>query len=173
MRLNWITFLFANQDHLSIEGIHIGDFLIDEVKQIVNRTAMDSIDVVNIAHQFALEISKDANVDFYEFEDTETEAIKVFDRLKENDITEIIFELEDEEDVMQLSFMMSWSEDDDYTNLYQETLISKFGHLYISVNDTNDKSVRFQQKDIDSKGKNQELLEYIRAYKKSSKSKKK
>ena len=173
MRLNWITFSFGNQDALTIEGVNVGDFLIDEVKQIVNRTDVDSIDVVNVAHQFAIEISKDANVDFYEFGDTETQAIKVFDRLKENDITEIVFELADDEEVIQLSFMLSWSEDDDYTNLYQETLISKFGHLYISVNDTNDKSVRFQQKDIDSKGKNQELSEYIRAYKKSSKSQKK
>lgn len=166
MRLNYVLFYFGNGDCVTIDGKHVGRFFVDETRHTINRASVESFEIMDVAHQFGIEIHKDANVDFYEFDEKDTEPVKLFDRLKENDLAAVQFELMDEENqATEYNFYFPWDENDEYTNLNQETLQSQFGHLYITIDDTHGKNVRFKQSEIDHKGTNQDLCEMIRANK--------
>ena len=166
MTLNCVLFMFGNGDCVKVDGKYVGRFFVDETRHTISRVTIEEFCIMDVAHEFGIEIYKDANVDFYEFEDEETEPVKLFERFKENDLAAINFSLNDDEgQVIECDFSLPWSDKDEYTNENQETLESKFGHLYITVNDTGEKNARFKQSDIDQKGTNQMLAEMIRANK--------
>lgn len=168
MKLQQIILYFGNGECIAVDGKYVGLFLVDEIKQTISRSSPTSIDVSQVAHQFAIEIHKDANIDIQAFDDPEAEIVKLFDRLQENDLASIYFALIDtdnDNNIYEYEMYLPWDEKDEYVNLNQETLVSKWGHIYITVDDTGDKSIRFKQNDIDKKGANQELNACMRGYK--------
>lgn len=137
MKLKKINFLFENCESVTIDGEYIGDFLVDDIKTSIRRTACNSINRVDEAYTFAIEIHKDANEvrnmgcpSFLEGAEK-----MIFDRFMEQaDIVRIEFELcdiytEDEHYI----FNVHWTGDKDYTNVAQKTYISKSGNLYIAI----------------------------------------
>ena len=95
MRLKNITFVFENCDTITIDGKYIGDFLVADLKTEIRRIACNAIERMDIAGTIAIEIHKDANKEYYQFGQNQYEKFKtkVFDRLADNDITSIEFEL--------------------------------------------------------------------------------
>ncbi len=141
-KLKNITFVFENCDAITIDGKHIGYFLIDDLQTSFSRVACNCIKKTEIANTFVVEIHKEANKERYMFDQTDVEVFKqmTFDRfIRYNDITSIQFELiedlEDEESpcVEHYNFNVNWIGDDDMTNNAQISYISNEGHLYLAI----------------------------------------
>lgn len=143
MKLKYIEFTFENCDSLTIDGKYIGEFLVNNLHKVIRRTASNSIDELNVAKTVVMEISKDANVERYQFGQTDYEDFKqtVFDRLKEYDITQISFVLEATEDEdsktpiisYHYSYFVDWVGGDQCINRAQSSYISKCGNLYLVI----------------------------------------
>lgn len=140
MRLKNITFVFENCDTITIDGKYIGDFLVSDLKTEIKRIACNAIERMDIAGTVAIEIHKDANKEYYQFGQNQYEKFKtkVFDRLADNDITSIEFELEQsyegiEEKTESYCYYVSWVGESDYYNDAQKCYFSDEGHLYITI----------------------------------------
>ncbi len=143
MKLKQITFTFENLDSITIDGRYVGEFLVDDIQTKIERTACNSIDRIDIANTFAIEIHKNANKERYVFNQNQDEDLRqmTFDRLElSEDIASIQFELEEIcfEDgqtpcVDHYSYYIDWVGDSDYSNEAQSNYISKDGHLYIVI----------------------------------------
>ena len=93
MRLKEITFHFENCDCLTIDGKYIGNFHVGDIKTVIYRIACNSIRQMDVVHEFAIEIHKDADKSHYPLGIKEYKQ-SVFDRLTEwDDITSIEFTL--------------------------------------------------------------------------------
>lgn len=135
MLIKEITFYLENCDYIKIPGMYIGSFIVSDIRKEIARLACNAIDEINIVHDFAIEISSAANEDYREFGQFELRS--KFDRLKENDITQIEFVLYDQYDRKipeKRYYSLIWGEDD-YTNTFSETYISDLNNLYIVVSD--------------------------------------
>ena len=144
MNLKQITFIFENCDSIKIEGIYIGDFLIDDITTSIRRISINSIDRIDIANTVAIEIHKDANKERYEFDLNDDSDFRqmTFDRFKEyGDITSIQFELEDnhigkgQSLCTKYYYYVNWTGDSKYTNAAQKTYVDPCGNLYIVIAD--------------------------------------
>ena len=146
MKLKYITFIFENCDSITIEGKYIGCFLVDDLRTRFERMACNSIDKIEVAHTFAIEIHSDANKERYAFEQTHIDGFRqmTFDRLNEyHDITAIEFELEEKiwdkndnlKEVKKESYyyLIHWTGDNEYVNASQVNYTSDCEHLYIVV----------------------------------------
>ena len=139
-KLKSISFSFENCEFITIDGKYVGEFLVDDLKTYFTRLGANCIEKMQKANTIAIEIHKDANVEYCPFG---IEDIKgtVFDRFKEwNDITAIEFTLEDQylEDEEAPSseeycYFVDWVGDSDFVNDAQATYISKDGNLYIVI----------------------------------------
>lgn len=158
MKLKYIELYFENIDSIKIEGKYIGYFLVDDLKTSIQRIACNSIDKMDIANMFAIEIHKDANKERYQFDQVYTEKFKqmTFDRIKKHaDITSIEFELEEDyvaegqiSCVEHYSYYVHWTGDSEYTNEAQKTYLSKDGNLYIVIADKQEISDIFDLDEI-------------------------
>lgn len=161
MKLKYITLGLENCDQITIDGKHIGDFIVQDITTKIQRIACNAIERVDIANTFAIEIHKDANKERYQFNQTNCAEWKqaTFDRLnKYHDITSIEFELYDdctteteEENVYteHYFYWVNWTGDSDEINDAQSNYVSKDGHLYIVI--SADKTIEdfFDKEDID------------------------
>lgn len=160
MKLKQITFYFENCDWIAIDGKYVGDFLVDELHTYFRRTACNSIEKVDEANVFAIEIHKDANKERYQFGQNQYDDFKqmTFDRFSKcRDISSISFELEvpiDEETAKleNYGYYLNWVGNSDYENEAQTNYVSKDGHLYIII--AKDKGVEdfFNWDEIDDSG---------------------
>lgn len=140
MKLKEITFVLENCDLITIDGKYIGDFIIEDIHTDIRRIACNSINKMEIANVFAIEIHKDANKERYEF-GVAGQPQMTFDRLSAySDITEIEFVLiddytDDGEIVYseKYNYYVYWNSTDDQTNKAQKDYISKDGNLYIVI----------------------------------------
>ena len=138
MKLNQITFYLENCDHIVIDGKYVGDFLVDQIESSVRRTACNSIDRIDTAKCFVIEIHKDANKPHHEFGESDFET-SVFDRLqRHHDICQIDFILDDGYDCRftsyeSYSYYLDWTGDSQYVNSAQSVYVSDLGHMYIVV----------------------------------------
>ena len=146
-KLKNITFVFENCDVITIDGKHVGHFLVDDLQTSFSRVACNCIKKTEIADTFVVEIHKEANKERYMFDQTDVEVFKqmTFDRFTQhNDITSIQFELiEDLEDedtpcVEHYSFNVNWIGDDDMINNAQISYVSNEGHLYLVIAENKD-----------------------------------
>jgi hypothetical protein len=146
MRLKYIEFDFENCDSIRIDGKYVGNFLVEDIRTVIRRTACNSVDRMDVAHTFAIEIHKDANVERYAFGQDGNEDFKemTFDRFDEyGDITSVHFVLEEKvssKDGVTLTedsydYYVDWTGECDYINDSQKNYISSLGHLYIVIND--------------------------------------
>lgn len=143
MRLKSITLGFENCDWITIDGKYVGQFLVDDLHTEFRRTACNSIEKVETANTFAIEIHKDANKERYQFGQIQYEELKqtTFDRLIAcNDITSIQFELEENYGELgefarseNYYYWVNWVGDSDYINEAQTNYISKCGNFYIVI----------------------------------------
>ncbi|MBQ8780697.1 MAG: hypothetical protein IJZ72_03365 [Oscillospiraceae bacterium] len=134
MKLKYIAFEFENCDGLTIEGKHIDDLRIDDIKTSFASYASGTVCKTEKAGVFAAEINKAADVIRYQFDDTGIEDLKqyTFQRLKCRDIVCIAFETED--DNTKYSYDVKWS-DDDFINGFQKSYISDNGNMYIVIDE--------------------------------------
>lgn len=138
MKLNQITFHLENCDHITIDGKYIGDFLVDQIERTIRRTAYNSIDCVDTAKCFVIEIHKDADKPHYELGDFDSRT-SVFNRLIQwYDICQIDFDLTDGSDPRfanyeHYSYFLDWTGDDGQINEAQSVYISDLGNIYIVV----------------------------------------
>ena len=138
MKLKEITFHFENCDWVTIDGKYVGAFWADNIVKRVQRTACNSIDVMEIIETFAIEIFSDANVKRCQFGVTEIEQ-NTFERfIRYDDITSIEFILIDEysehKTEKQFAYYVKWN-GDDFINNAQKSYLSKLGNLYIVISD--------------------------------------
>lgn len=143
MKLRQITLCFENCDRITVDGKYIGYFLVTDLCTEFRRIACNSIDKIDTANVFAVEIHKDANKERYQFGQEHIEDFKqmVFDRINEyKDITSIEFELEenyvekgDSPCVEHYDYWVNWVGDSDYENEAQSNYMSKDGNLYIVI----------------------------------------
>ena len=161
MKLKYITFGLENCDQITIEGKYVGDFVVQDIKTEIKRTACNAIDRIDSVDTFAVEIHKDVNKERYQFNQTDYEDWKqmTFDRLNQyHDITSIEFELYDdyatETDnethcTEHYFYWVVWSGESDETNDAQSNYVSKDGNLYIVI--SKDKTVEdfYDKNEID------------------------
>lgn len=143
MRLSYITFTFENCDQITIDGKYVGDFLVDDIKTSIERVASNSINRIDTANVFSIEIHKGANKDRHPFNQTDLEGYKekTFNKLIDyDDITGIDFELVDDyvkDDqkprVEHYSYYVNWVGNSEYENEAQSTYVSQLGHLYLTI----------------------------------------
>lgn len=146
MKLKKITFILENCDWIDIDGKYIGEFIVKDLETEFARIASNSITKIDKANFIAVEIHRDANTRYSQFEQPYEDFKRFkFDRLKCGDITSIEFELEelypDDENCVRkemYSYYTSWTGDSDFINESQSCYISNGGHLYLVINkDTN------------------------------------
>lgn len=145
MKLKKITFVFENCDCITIDGKYVGRFLVDDLHTEFRRVACNSIEKVETANIFVIEIHKDANKERYQFDQEQIEDFKqtVFDRLKSfNDITSIKFELEgnciEDEGIgyaENYSYYVNWVGKSEYSNEAQTNYMSNDGNFYIVISE--------------------------------------
>lgn len=143
MKLNSITFTFENCDYITIDGKYIGRLLVDDIQTSIQRVACNSIQKMDVANTFVIEIHKDANIERYQHYQTDYEDFKqmTFDRFAGHDITAIEFEFEEEKEedndflpIMEhYNYYLNWTGDNECWNESQINYISTNGHLYIVV----------------------------------------
>lgn len=133
MDLNYIEFSLENCEVIKIDGKYIGDFLVDDIKTQIMRTACNSIDKMDICGTFIIEISKSANELYKPFSMAKEEY--KFNRLKYNDITSIEFQLSHDNQIEHYYYYVDYDSDNqDYApNLNQQSYLSELGNLYIVV----------------------------------------
>lgn len=140
MKLKYINFIFENCASIKIDGKYIGDFMIEDIHTVISRVACNAIIKQEICKKFFIEIHKNADEEYYQFGYS-----KVFDRLKDNDITHISFGISnyDDKECEEFNYTLEWTGDSNYQNAASKVYISKLGHCYILVSE------------------NEELTEYI------------
>lgn len=127
MLIRSIDLVLENCEVVTIEGKHIGDFYLGDIRQEIARMACNHIGMEEICHSFYIEIHKDANKD------------NAFKRLQTyNDITQVTVCLydqyaEDPEEAIEKHYLLHWNEDSEYENEYQKSLIADTGWLYLVV----------------------------------------
>lgn len=143
MKLQNLEFIFENCDVIKFSGKYIGEFVVADIVTSIQRIAANSIQEMKTAKTIAIEISKDANIPRYAFDQSQIEEYKQmkFDRLKAySDITAIEFDLYDEasDERRHYHYYTDWCGDSDYENTAQSVYISKPGNLYLVIkNETN------------------------------------
>lgn len=145
MKLGNITFILENCDWITIDGKYVNAFCVEDIRTSICITTVNSIDKMEIAHHFVIEISERANVDRYEFDqECEDFKSKLFDRLLNcNDITQVDFTLipsyeKDSEkcEKEHYHYHLNWV-GDDFNNAAQKSCLTKAGDLYILVDENN------------------------------------
>lgn len=145
MKIKEITLFLENCDSITFDGKYIGDFNIEDIRTSISRIACNAVEKIDTAHHLSIEIHKDANIPYYEFEQDQYEDFKKlpFDRLTcFNDITQIgiiLTESYPEDNINpkeeKYYYHINWSGDSDYDNSSQKSYISTLGHLYIVIDD--------------------------------------
>lgn len=133
MKLKNITFTFENCEMITIDGKHIGNFLVDEIKTSIQRIACNAIMKMDIAKVIAIEIHKDANKSTHTF----GRKLMTFDRFLEyDDITSIEFALDDGNgNCTNYDYYVDWVGDSDMENEAQHSYVSKDNNLYVVISD--------------------------------------
>lgn len=153
MNLKSITFGFENCEVLTIDGKCVGEFLVDNITKYFARIACNSIDKVEVANTFAIEISTSANESYCPFGMKELcgPTTKFGRLLQYNDITSIDFTLQDGETETTYSYWLYWREGNECLNVAQYTHLSTLGNLYIVVSKDKKFEDFFDEKRINDK----------------------
>lgn len=156
MRLKNIRFIFENCDVITIDGKYIGNFLIDDIRTTIGRSAVNFIGKMETAYTIVIEIHKDANKERHALGLPELNQL-TFDRFtKWNDITAVEFELEEQyvEDgqapkVEYYHYYTNWVGDNEYENDAQSAYISENGDLYLVIDKNKQIRDYFDYEEID------------------------
>lgn len=138
MKIREITFGFENTEQITINGKYIGEFLIQDIERVVQRTACNSIDEMQVAHTVMIEIHKDANKEYVPFDFYENDKCKVFDRFLGKDVTDLTVSMYDaygNKPENKYKFFTWWKGDNDYTNEAQSIYFNTSGHMYFMISD--------------------------------------
>lgn len=142
-RIDKLTLVLENCDVIEIPGKYIGGFRCADLRNSVERVAMNAIADMATCHDFFCEIHKDANAAdvYHSFGGT-----LPFERLTQDGyITNIEFSIVDDAvwygvkeknqfNSKDYAFRLYWPGDGE-NNVRQKSFISKDGWLYIGVND--------------------------------------
>ena len=153
MQIKNIEFILENCDSINISGEYIGDIVISDITEHIKRTACNSVDWYKQCEFFKIEINQKANIldcPFGMTDPGEDLMYLKFDRLCENDITEIILTCEDIvynkhtkkniKDKRIYKYMVDYAEPKGMDmvlgapNINQSCYVSDLGHLYILLN---------------------------------------
>ena len=137
MGIKNLELILENCDTISIPSKHIGFFQIANIKTSFSGLGADAIRKTDKAKLVVIELAKGANVPHKPFGQLKPEGT-TFDRLQQNDITYLEFELYDEHDgtcynVKPFSFYVDWNYAHNEYNTYQKTYVSGSGGLYIVI----------------------------------------
>lgn len=134
MNLKSIVFVLENCDTIEVPGKYVGEMWADNIRKSFGRVGSNAFDQQEVCSSFVVEIHKDAERVRYPFEDLNLcKAHSVFERLSVGDITSIRVEFVDGE--IPVDVMVPWCPEDDFTNRWQTSRISKCGHLYITISE--------------------------------------
>ena len=140
MLIKEITLVLENCEEITIDGKYIGDFHLGDIKFEISRIACNAINMMEVCHDFFIELHADANKVYYPFGVKDENETRVFDRLTRwNDITQIDIVLYDkyaenpESTEIKKHYLFHWS-DDEMNNAYQSSKIAKTGWLYLCIN---------------------------------------
>ena len=129
MKFENISFIFENCEHITIDGKYIGQFLVDDINTRFQRASFNTVNRVDIADTFVIEIHKSANIEYTPLGADEFKS-NTFDRFeKYSDITSINFSV----DGVCYEFFVHWADGCDYSNDAQSVYISDCGNLYIVI----------------------------------------
>lgn len=147
MNLKEITFIFENCDSITVSGKYIGEFWLSKMKECFGRLAVNHFGSFKVCEQMIIEIHRDADRVRHVFDSPfPYNPHSVFERLSAGDITSVDAVLENGETV---SCSVPWNPDDEYTNSWQVSKISKAGHLYISIGEKSNFDEVFPSEEID------------------------
>ena len=141
-KLKNITFVFENCDSITVNGEYIDDLFVDDIRTSFKRLAVNCITKLETAHVFAVKINTNANIERYQFEQTDIEDFKqmTFDRFLLADITSVELELEEDSPPdknhtksEKYKFCVVWTDESDYYNESQVNIIDDNGNLYITI----------------------------------------
>lgn len=149
MKLKEILFLMENCEAITIDGKYIGHFMVDKIEKGIYRLASNHIGKTKTANRIVIEIHKNANREDYVFGSKNLGKQFTFDRLKQGDITQIEFILEDKEGSEKFHFFADWCGESEDVNSAQKTYESKCGHLYLVIEDGKSVEDYFDKEEID------------------------
>ena len=131
MKLKYITFEFDNFDEHTIEGEYVDYLRIEDIQTSFVSCAPGDVDRLDFVGSFSVEINSKANTVHHNPNAGNREYFP-FKWLGYGDITQIKFELEDDD--RKYSFPVMWS-DTPSVNDFQKNYISKHGNMYIVINE--------------------------------------
>lgn len=131
-----IELVCENCEVITLEGKHIGDLDIDNIKSSIERIACNSIREINSCDSFSISIHRDAdNINRDEtwiFGNTDGDRSPLNRLLKYNDITSVCVYFTDKTKLPK-DIYVPWNDEDDYSNTYQKAYINNFGDLFIVI----------------------------------------
>ncbi|ASA22672.1 hypothetical protein [Paenibacillus donghaensis] len=136
-KITSVEFGLENCEVLIIEGKHIGNFQVRDLKNHITKH-YQSITHMTTCDLFSIAISKHANKDYFAF-DIEEYKHNAFERLSNGDICSVNLIYDDE---TKDEFYVDWVGDSEYVNEAQDSYLSKLGDLYIVV--SKDQTVKSQ-----------------------------
>lgn len=158
MLIRKLELVLENCEVVTIDGKYIGDFHIGDIRKELSRMACNHIDLMEVCHDFCLEIHKDANKRYAPFGDEKSSTL-TFDRLMQyNDITSIIVHLYDQyneetkndESKDQVEhYYVQWEGESDYENDVQHSKVAKTGWFYMTIGKDVNLEDMFQADEVD------------------------
>lgn len=138
MKLDSIELIFENCDSIQMNGEHINRLNILDIRTSVVVSDPSLVENYYYPETIVIQIAAKANVERYEFDQTDVEDYKqlVFDRITGcHDITGIDVKTSDDDHVELRSYCVPWSGDDPYINDDQKDIIDKDGNLCIVISE--------------------------------------
>lgn len=159
MLIRKLELMMENCEMITIEGKYIGQFFAGEIKRSICRMGCNHICIMDVCHEFGIEIHKDANKKHAPFGEQKWETF-TFDRLTQcNDITSIAIYLYDQyndearddtsKDIVE-HYYIHWDGDDDYNNPSQHSKIAKTGWLYMTIGQNLNIDEIFPSEEVDN-----------------------
>lgn len=123
-----IEFIFENCECLTIDGRYIGDLIIEDIRTSIRRVACNSIMRMVSCKSFAISINKLVNI-----KTIHTGFDEVYPLERINSGTEITYIIITYSDNSTETIYMNWSNESEWHNPYQKSLITKKGDLYLVI----------------------------------------
>lgn len=132
----FVEISFENIEYIKIPAHYFKDFELADIRTTVRRAAANAVLRYATANSVSLEFEPEANQDGKSFEgdvhSIQYENGCLFDRLQQNDITEIKLIYADETEE-EFSVVWADAEDNEYRNRLQSSFINDSGRLRVQI----------------------------------------
>lgn len=152
-KVSGVSFVFENCDSVSFQSNQIGDCQIGGIHEVIKRVAMNAITDSDVADEIFIEVVAGANTQHIPFgikSNLDLQRQTVFDRIKQNDITQVVLFYENGFELpLQVPFESEPVNDADSgcRNICQDTYVSESG-LHVCISSTGKKAFDYVKENV-------------------------